>query len=65
MEKIKIFVSFHSYPAWNRKCQKKSKKIKKMKHTVMASFLTKIVWKRPRKRENKNYAFVPFLTGAK
>ena len=28
----------------------------------MASFQAKIVWKRPRKRENKNYRFVPFLT---
>ena len=27
----------------------------------MTSFQTKIVWKRPRKRENKNYRFVPFL----
>ena len=27
----------------------------------MASFQAKIVWKRPRKRENKNYRFVPFL----
>ena len=27
----------------------------------MASFQTKIVWKRPRMRENKNYRFVPFL----
>ena len=27
----------------------------------MASFQAKIVWKRPRKRENKNYCFVPFL----
>ena len=26
----------------------------------MASFQAKIVWKRPRKRENKNYRFVPF-----
>ena len=25
----------------------------------MASFQNKIVWKRPRKRENKNYKFVP------
>ena len=25
----------------------------------MASFQTKIVWKRPRKKENKNYSFVP------
>ena len=30
----------------------------------MASFQAKIVWKSPRKRENKNYRFVPFLTGA-
>ena len=27
----------------------------------MASFQAKIVWKWPRKRENKNYRFVPFL----
>ena len=27
----------------------------------MATFQAKIVWKRPRKRENKNYRFVPFL----
>ena len=25
----------------------------------MASFQAQIVWKRPRKRENKNYSFVP------
>ena len=30
----------------------------------MASFEAKIVWKRPRKRENKNYRFVPFLPDA-
>ena len=30
----------------------------------MASFQAKIVWKRSRKRENKNYRFVPFLSGA-
>ena len=30
----------------------------------MASFQTKIVWKRPRKRENKNYRFVSFLPDA-
>ena len=27
----------------------------------MASFQTKIVWKRPIKRKNKNYSFVPSL----
>ena len=31
----------------------------------MASFQTKRGWKRPRKRENKNYRFVPFLPDAK
>ena len=30
----------------------------------MASFQAKIVWKRPKKRENKNYRFVPFLLDA-
>ena len=30
----------------------------------MASFQAKIVWKRPRMRENKNYRFVPFLPAA-
>ena len=30
----------------------------------MASFQAKIGWKRPRKRENKNYRFVSFLFNA-
>ena len=30
----------------------------------MALFQAKIVWKRPRKRENKNYRFVMFLPDA-
>ena len=30
----------------------------------MASFKAKIVWKKPRKRENKNYCFVSFLADA-
>ena len=30
----------------------------------MALFEAKIVWTRPRKRENKNYRFVPILTSA-
>ena len=30
----------------------------------MASFQTKIVWKRPRKRENKNFRVVTFLPDA-
>ena len=30
----------------------------------MASFKAKIGWKRPRKRENKNYPSAPFLPEA-
>ena len=30
----------------------------------MASFQAKTAWKRPRKRENKNYRLVPFLPDA-
>ena len=30
----------------------------------MASFQAKIFWKRPRKRANKNYCFVPNVSGA-
>ena len=30
----------------------------------MALFQAKIVWKRPKKRENKNYRFVSFLPDA-
>ena len=30
----------------------------------MASFQAKIVWKRPRKRANKNYRFIKFLPNA-
>ena len=30
----------------------------------MAAFQAKIVWKRPRKRENKNHCFVSFLPDA-
>ena len=36
-EKIKIIVSFRSYPAKNRKCQKKkAKKLIKLKNTITA-----------------------------
>ena len=63
-EKIKIIVSFRPYLARNRKCQKKAKKFKKLKHSIMASFQAKIVWKRPRKKENKSYRFVPLQPDA-
>ena len=41
-----------------------AKKFKKLKNTITASFHVKIGWKRLRKRENKNYRFVPFLPSA-
>ena len=59
-EKIKIIVTFCSYPTGQRKFQKNSKKLKKLKNTTMASFQAKIGWERLRKRENKNYRSVPF-----
>ena len=43
-----------------RKYKNKAKKLKKLKNTILASFQAKIVWKRPRKRENKNYCFITF-----
>ena len=43
-------------------CKKKiAIKFKKLINTIMASFEAKIGWKRPRKRENKNYCSIPFL----
>ena len=54
------FVPF--LPGAEKKMQKK--KTKKLKNTIMASFQAKIVWKRPRKRENRNYCFNTFLPNA-
>ena len=45
-------MGFH--PTRNRKFQKNCKKYSK----------ANIGWKRPRKRENKNYRFIPFLPDA-
>ena len=59
-DKIKIFFPFRSYPTGNRKFQKKRKKIRKSKNTVMASFQVKIGWKWPRNGENKNCSSVSF-----
>ena len=41
--------------------KKIAKIFKKLKNPVMVSFQAKIVWKRLKKRENKNYRFVSFL----
>ena len=38
--------------------KKIAKILKKLKNPVMASFQAKIVWKRLKKRGNKNYRFV-------
>ena len=43
----------------------KAKNFKKLKYTITASFEVKIGWKRPRKREYKNYRSVSFQTDAK
>ena len=61
---IKIIVPFLSYQTRNRKFQKNRKKFKKLKNTIVASLQAIIGWKKPRKRENKNYRFVPFLPDA-
>ena len=44
--------------------QKITKKLKKLKNTIMDSFQAKIGWRRMRKRENKNYTSVTFLSDA-
>ena len=56
-------MSFRFVPTqWVIENSKKITKIfKKLKNPVMASFQAKIVWKRLKKRENKNYRFVSFL----
>ena len=41
--------------------KKITKKLKKLKNTIMTSFQAKIGWKRQRKRQNKNYRSVLFL----
>ena len=61
MEKIKIIVSFRPYLMHNLKFQKITKKYKKLKNASMASFKTRIGWRRPRKKENKYCRSVSFL----
>ena len=54
-------VPFLSYPTGNRKFQKKKKKFKKLKNTIVASLQAKIGWRKLRKNEIKNYRSVSFL----
>ena len=62
--RTKIIVLFRSYPMHNRKFQKKAKKFRKLKNSIVASFQAIIRRNRPRKRENKNYRSVSFLPEA-
>ena len=58
--KIKIFFPFPSDRTVNRKFQKKIRKFKKSKNTIVASFQAKIGWKRLRERKEKlSFGFVP------
>ena len=59
-QKLSVF----SVPTRRKIENAKKKKQKKLKNTIIASFQAKIVWKRPRKRENKNYRFVSLLPDA-
>ena len=59
------FVPFRSYPTHNRNFQKNREKIQKLKNTIMISFQSKIGWERSRKKENKSYRSVSFLSGTK
>ena len=63
----KIIVSSRSYPKFNRKFHKNSKKFKKKKKRKydFGSFQAKIGRKRIRNMENKNYRFVLFLPDGK
>ena len=56
---IKIIVSFLFYTTLNRKFQKNRKKLKKLKNTIVTSLQAKIGWRKPRKRENKNFHKIP------
>ena len=62
--KIKIFFPFPSDRTGNRKFQKKKRKFKKIKNTIVASFQAKIGWKRSRNRENKKCRSVSFAPNA-
>ena len=42
--------------------KKIAKKLKKLKNTITTSVQDKICWKRSRKRQNKNYRSITFLS---
>ena len=57
----KIVVPFRSHPTRNRKFQKNSKKIQKIKKPCYDFFSNQKKFESLTKRENKNYRFVSFL----
>ena len=63
IKKKKKKLLFRSVPTQSvtENSKKITKKLKKLKNTIMASFQAKIGWKWLRKRENKNYTSVTFL----
>ena len=64
-EKKENIVPFHPTRRVIENSKKNSQKIQNIKkNTIMASFRAKIGWKMPRKIENKNYRFLPFLHNA-
>ena len=54
-------VPISSYLTRPKEFQKNSKKFKKLKNTIMASFQAKTGCERPKKSENKNYRSDQFL----
>ena len=64
-EKKKIVGPFRSSRRVIENSKKIAKKFKKLKNTITASFQVKTCWKRPRKREYKDYRSVSFQPDAK
>ena len=63
MGENKNYHSVSFLPMRNRKCQKITKKLKKLKNSNMNTFRAKIGWKRMRKREIKIIiSFLSYLT---
>ena len=55
-----------SYPTRNRKFKKITKKFKKLKSNILATFQAKISWEWPRKREKKkSFRGVPTIDNSK
>ena len=62
-KEIKKKLLFRSVPTQpvTENSKKITKKLRKLKNTIIASFQAKIGWNRLRMRENKNYISVTFL----